>query len=176
MAGFEVSTNGRFCRVHRGTSAPDPTHAGPSQTIRTDVLVGWFYYMLRVLQAEIAPRSQWRERERVFALFDAFRRIPLATMGMPINWRDHALWRLGCLASWIYWRNDVSRFSGFRSLAAFLVAGVAAFLFIDLALGDADQSRQQIGEARVLLVILARHWLSVCRLERRGARRERIST
>jgi abortive infection bacteriophage resistance protein len=47
--------------------------------------------MLYLLQKQIAPRSQWRER--VFALFDSFPSIPLAPMGMPQDWRRHPLWQ-----------------------------------------------------------------------------------
>ncbi|HVL66761.1 MAG TPA: Abi family protein [Vicinamibacterales bacterium] len=45
---------------------------------------------LRYLMQIVAPRSQWRER--VFATFDRFQQVPLPSMGMPANWREHPLW------------------------------------------------------------------------------------
>lgn len=47
--------------------------------------------ILLALQRRVAPRSHWRER--LFQLFDSFPTVPAAPMGMPANWRDHALWR-----------------------------------------------------------------------------------
>jgi abortive infection bacteriophage resistance protein len=44
----------------------------------------------RLLQT-IAPNTQWKQR--VFALFDRFKGVPLPAMGMTASWRNHQLWQ-----------------------------------------------------------------------------------
>jgi abortive infection bacteriophage resistance protein len=39
---------------------------------------------------KLSPTSRWKER--LFALFDEYPEIPLTEMGLPPNWRTHALW------------------------------------------------------------------------------------
>lgn len=45
----------------------------------------------RHIMTRIAPNSKWARR--VVALIDAHPTIPIISMGMPTNWRAHALWR-----------------------------------------------------------------------------------
>lgn len=40
---------------------------------------------------KVSSTTKWRER--LFDLFDEFPEIPLAEMGIPATWREHALWR-----------------------------------------------------------------------------------
>lgn len=40
--------------------------------------------------AKLSPTTQWKKR--LFDLFDEYAEIPLAEMGIPNNWRTHALW------------------------------------------------------------------------------------
>ena len=47
--------------------------------------------ILRFLLHRVAPQSAWRER--LFAQFDRFPDVPLASMGMDAGWRQHTLWR-----------------------------------------------------------------------------------
>ena len=46
----------------------------------------WTYMLGR-----IAPRSAWRVR--LYSLFDRFPEIPLTSMGIAPDWRDHVLWK-----------------------------------------------------------------------------------
>ena len=46
--------------------------------------------LLHHLLGEVAPQSAWRER--LFQLFDKYPDTPLASMGIPADWRNHALW------------------------------------------------------------------------------------
>ena len=46
--------------------------------------------LLHVVVRQVAPQTAWRER--LFALFDRFPTIPLASMGMSADWRTHDLW------------------------------------------------------------------------------------
>lgn len=39
----------------------------------------------------IAPNSRWANR--VVELIDQQPNIPLEVMGMPLNWKEHSLWR-----------------------------------------------------------------------------------
>ncbi|HEY5743339.1 MAG TPA: Abi family protein [Chryseolinea sp.] len=39
---------------------------------------------------KVSTTTQWKER--LFVLFDEYPEIPLAEMGIPTNWRTHALW------------------------------------------------------------------------------------
>jgi len=41
---------------------------------------------------KVSSTSQWRSR--LFALFDEYPEIPLPEMGIPPNWRTHALWKI----------------------------------------------------------------------------------
>lgn len=41
----------------------------------------------------ISPTTIWRER--LIALFDEFPEIPLDSMGLPVDWRNHSLWKTG---------------------------------------------------------------------------------
>ena len=47
--------------------------------------------ILRFLLHRVAPQSAWRDR--LFAKFDRFPDVPLASMGMDAGWRQHTLWR-----------------------------------------------------------------------------------
>ena len=47
--------------------------------------------ILRFLLHRVAPQSAWRDR--LFAQFDRFPDVPLASMGMDAGWRQHTLWR-----------------------------------------------------------------------------------
>ena len=47
--------------------------------------------ILRLLLHRVAPQSAWRDR--LFAQFDRFPDVPLASMGMDVGWRQHTLWR-----------------------------------------------------------------------------------
>ena len=47
--------------------------------------------MLSCLMRHVAPHSQWRQR--LYNLFDRYPDIPIAAMGMPADWRNHALWQ-----------------------------------------------------------------------------------
>lgn len=47
--------------------------------------------MCRYLMQRIAPNSRWAHR--VVKLVDDHPNIPLEVMGMPPNWKEHALWR-----------------------------------------------------------------------------------
>jgi abortive infection bacteriophage resistance protein len=47
--------------------------------------------LLRTLLVGSAPHTRWRER--LYNLFDRYAEIPLKAMGIPDNWRDHALWK-----------------------------------------------------------------------------------
>jgi abortive infection bacteriophage resistance protein len=59
-------------------------------TIRNDRLIG-IISICRHMMIHIAPNSKWAQR--VVNLIDDHPNIPLEVMGMPINWREHALWR-----------------------------------------------------------------------------------
>lgn len=47
--------------------------------------------ILHFLLRRIAPQSGWRDR--LFNLFDRYSCIPLAPMGIPVDWRSHPLWK-----------------------------------------------------------------------------------
>ena len=47
--------------------------------------------ILRFLLHRVATQSAWRDR--LFAQFDRFPDVPLASMGMDAGWRQHTLWR-----------------------------------------------------------------------------------
>ena len=49
--------------------------------------------ILRFLLHRVAPQSAWRDR--LFAQFDRFPDVPLASMGMDAGWHPHTLWRWG---------------------------------------------------------------------------------
>lgn len=52
-------------------------------------------YMLTICHhwlAKITHTTHWRER--LFALFDDFPEIPLQSIGLPEDWREHPLWKL----------------------------------------------------------------------------------
>ena len=59
----------------------------PIATNRVFVVLTLLHVMLR----EVAPQTNWRTR--LFELLDRFPEIPLQSMGMPANWREHALWK-----------------------------------------------------------------------------------
>jgi abortive infection bacteriophage resistance protein len=46
--------------------------------------------LLRYMLSHCAIQSKWRDR--LFALFDGYSEIPLASMGIPPDWRSHPLW------------------------------------------------------------------------------------
>lgn len=46
--------------------------------------------LLQYMMRRVAPRSGWRQR--LFDLFGRYPGIPLASMGIPENWRNHSLW------------------------------------------------------------------------------------
>ena len=54
---------------------------------RTGVVMTICHYWLGL----VAHTSQWRSR--VFALFDEYPRVPLPSMGLPEQWREHPLWK-----------------------------------------------------------------------------------
>jgi len=47
--------------------------------------------LLRHMLSESAPQSHWKGR--LYSLFDRYPGIPLAEMGIPNDWRNHALWQ-----------------------------------------------------------------------------------
>ena len=47
--------------------------------------------VLNCMLCQIATQSAWRMR--LYSLFDRFPDIPLASMGIAPNWRDHVLWK-----------------------------------------------------------------------------------
>ena len=67
-------------------NAPDwhPPHAVPNN--RVFVVLTLLRYML----SPIAPQSDWRGR--LFKLFDRYPNVPLKSMGLDGNWRQHPLW------------------------------------------------------------------------------------
>lgn len=66
-----------------------PTWHDP-YSIRNDRLIG-VLSICRHLMMHIAPNSQWAKR--VVELIEKHPTIPLEVMGMPPDWREHALWR-----------------------------------------------------------------------------------
>lgn len=40
---------------------------------------------------KVSSTTQWKDR--LFALFDQYQEIPIVEMGLPPDWRNHALWR-----------------------------------------------------------------------------------
>lgn len=76
-----------------GTSLlPDPRHA-PDWHTPVSVNNGRIFAVLTLLHCLLrcmAPQSHWRDR--LFALFDGYREIPLDPMGIPANWKENPLW------------------------------------------------------------------------------------
>lgn len=58
----------------------------PVTTRRIFVVLTLLNFMLR----SVAPQTHWRDR--LFEHFDRFSDIPLEPMGIPPDWREHALW------------------------------------------------------------------------------------
>ncbi len=54
--------------------------------------VGYLLTICHFWLGKISPTSQWRQR--LLALFDEYPEIPLASMGLPENWREHPLWKV----------------------------------------------------------------------------------
>ena len=62
-------------------------HANPAiPNDRTGYLLTICHFWLGL----ISPTNRWKER--LFALFDEFPEIPLQSMGLPADWRNHPLW------------------------------------------------------------------------------------
>ena len=60
---------------------------------RAFVLLTLLHYMI----CQVAPQTGWRGR--LFALVDKFPGVPLASMGMMPEWRDHQLWQPAACAA-----------------------------------------------------------------------------
>lgn len=58
----------------------------PVSNDRVFVVLTLLHFVLR----QVAPQTAWRDR--LFALFDRFPNIPLASMGIRADWRTHDLW------------------------------------------------------------------------------------
>jgi abortive infection bacteriophage resistance protein len=61
-----------------------PTAVGNN---RVFVVLTLQHYLMR----QVAPQSDWRQR--LYGLFDRYADIPIASMGIPADWRKHPLWR-----------------------------------------------------------------------------------
>lgn len=69
------------------SNSPDWHNPQTVSNNRAFVVLTVLNYML----GQVAPQSAWRTR--LYALFDRFPEIPLASMGIAPNWRDHVLWK-----------------------------------------------------------------------------------
>ena len=53
--------------------------------------VGVMLTICRYWLGKVSTADQWTLR--LLDLFDEFPEIPLAPMGLPVNWREHPLWK-----------------------------------------------------------------------------------
>jgi abortive infection bacteriophage resistance protein len=53
--------------------------------------VGYLLTICHFWLGKITPTSQWRKR--LFELFDKYPNLPLKSMGLPPDWRNHPLWK-----------------------------------------------------------------------------------
>jgi hypothetical protein len=74
-----------------GTAWVSPLHGAKGAPVFPQDRTGVILVICRFWLGLIAHTSQWHGR--VFDLFDLYPSIPLRSMGLPQEWREHPLWK-----------------------------------------------------------------------------------
>jgi hypothetical protein len=74
-----------------GTAWVSPLHGAKGAPVFPQDRTGVILVICRFWLGLIAHTSQWHGR--VFDLFDLYPSIPLHSMGLPQEWREHPLWK-----------------------------------------------------------------------------------